>query len=524
MTGKQSVDMDYRADEAWVLDVQRRLYQQSKANPDETWRDLWGWLTDDRMIRHAWRRVSTNKGKRSAGVDGITVDRIRQTIGERTFLEGIRRELRSGTYHPSPSRRKLIPKAGKPGQFRPLGIPTVKDRVIQGAVKAVLEPIFEAQFWPVSYGFRPGRSTHGALEHIRQSLQPRKRDQDSRRHRMPYNWIIEGDIKGCFDNINHHHLMDRLRARVADRRFVGLVGKFLKAGVLAEDQFLRTDNGTPQGGIISPLLANIALSAIEERYERWTYHRSKLQDRRLSDGAAAARGARGRDHKARRCVFFPIRYADDFVVLVSGTEEDAIAEKEGLANYLRQTTGLELSPEKTKITPVTEGFEFLGFHVAMRWDKRYGYFPRVEIPKAKAADLRHKIKVLTKVNTNLVTLGRKLEELNFILRGWSGYYRHCARAGKVFTAIDWFVARRIWCWLRKKYRKARARDIMRFFGPSSRRPTRRLWREGLREQYVLAWTSITRFLLGWMKPPPFAISSGEPDAYRKAHVRFGERR
>jgi hypothetical protein len=160
----------------------------------------------------------------------------------------------------------------------------------------------------------------------------------------------------------------------------------------------------------------------------------------------------------------------------------------------------------------------------MRWDTRYGYFPRVEIPKAKAADLRHKIKVLTKVSTNLGTLGQKLEELNLILRGWAGYYRHCARAGKVFTAIDWFVTRRIWCWLRKKYRKARARDMMRFFGPSSRRPTRRLWREGPREQYVLAWTSITRFLLGWMKPPPFAISSGEPDAYRKAHVRFGERR
>ena len=262
------MDMDYQADEVWVLGVQRRLYQQSKANPEETWRDLWGWLTDARMIRHAWRRVSTNKGKRSAGVDGITVDRVRRRIGEQAFLEGIREELRSGAYRPSPSRRKLIPKAGKPGQFRPLGIPTVKDRVVQGAVKAVLEPIFEAQFWPVSYGFRPGKSTHGALEHIRQSLQPRKRDEDSRRHQMPYNWIIEGDIKGCFDNINHHHLMDRLRASVADRRVTGLVGQFLKSGVLAEDQFLRTDNGTPQGGIISPLLANIALSAIEERYER----------------------------------------------------------------------------------------------------------------------------------------------------------------------------------------------------------------------------------------------------------------
>src|SRR6202021_401756 len=176
--------------------------------------------------------------------DGMTVGRIRATHGEQRFLNELQGELRSGVFRPSPSRRKLIPKPGKPGQFRPLGIPTVKDRVVQGAVKAVLEPIFEAQFWPVSYGFRPGKSTHGALEHIRLSLQPRKRDEDSRRHRMPYNWIIEGDIKGCFDNINHHHLMDRLRTRVADRRVTGLVGQFLKAGVLAEEQFLRTDNGT----------------------------------------------------------------------------------------------------------------------------------------------------------------------------------------------------------------------------------------------------------------------------------------
>jgi len=120
------------------------------------------------------------------------------------------------------------------------------------------------------------------------------------------------------------------------------------------------------------------------------YHRTKIQDRRQSDGAAAAMGARGRDHRAGRCVFFPIRYADDFVVLVSGTQEEAIAEKTALADNLHRTTGLELSPEKTKVTSVKDGFEFLGFHVTMRWDKRYGYFPRVEIPKAKAVDLRHK--------------------------------------------------------------------------------------------------------------------------------------
>ena len=211
------MDTDHRAEEVWVLGVQRKLYQQSKAHPDEVWRDLWGWLTDPRMIRHSWRRVASNKGKRSSGIDGITVKHIQQRIGEQCFLEKLRAELRSGAYRPSPSRRKLIPKAGKLGQFRPLGIPTVKDRVVQGAVKALLEPIFEAQFWSVSYGFRPGRSTHGALEHIRMSIQPRERGLDGRTHRLPYSWVIEGDIKSCFDNINHHHLMDRLRMRIADR-------------------------------------------------------------------------------------------------------------------------------------------------------------------------------------------------------------------------------------------------------------------------------------------------------------------
>ena len=154
--------------------------------------------------------------------------------------------------------------------------------------------------------------------------------------------------------------------------------------MLSEEQFLHTDAGTPQGGILSPLLANIALSVIEERYERWTYHRTKTQARRESDGVKAAKRVRDTDRKAGRCVFLPVRYADDFVVLVSGTQQDAIAEKSALAAYLHRTTGLELSPEKTKVTRMTEGFEFLGLRFGMNWDKRYGYGPRVEIPRSRS--------------------------------------------------------------------------------------------------------------------------------------------
>ncbi|MER9927347.1 reverse transcriptase domain-containing protein [Mesorhizobium sp. M0048] len=271
---------------------------------------------------------------------------------------------------------------------------------------------------------------------------------------MPYPWVIEGDIKGCFDNISHHHLFEKLRKRVADRRVTRLIGQFLKAGVLSEEQFLRTDAGTPQGGILSPLLANIALSVIEERYERWVYQRTKAHADRKCDGTTAAGRARYWDRMAGRCAFLPVRYADDFVVLVSGTREDAIAEKTALAAYLRQTMSLELSPEKTKVTAMTEGFEFLRFRFIMHWDKRYGYGPRIEIPKAKAANLRRKVKAHTGTSSAPCTLTSQLQELNPILRGWANYYRHCAYAGRMFTSLDWYVGMRIARCLHRKRPKA----------------------------------------------------------------------
>jgi RNA-directed DNA polymerase len=319
-------------------------------------------------------------------------------------------------------------------------------------------------------------------------------------------------VTASFDQIDHHLLLDRVRRRVADRKVTRLIGKFLKAGALSEEQFLRTDAGTPQGGIISPLLANIALSAIEERYERWVNHRTKIQARRTCDGMTAAQSARRVDRRAGRSVFFPVRYADDFVILTSSGKDEAIAEKQALAEYLRKETGLELSPEKTRITALTDGFEFLGFRVRMRWDRRFGYYPRVEVPKAKAADLRYKVKQLTGRDATLNSLAQTLQRLNPILRGWANYYRFCTGIGKVFTSIDWYVSDRLWRWMRKKRPHARVREIARHRQPSHRRPTRKLWREGKHEQYLLSWMPIRRYRLGWMRTPDFALSSGEPDA------------
>ena len=365
------MDFDNQADKAWLLNVQRKLYRWSQETPEGAYRDVWNWVTDPRNLRCAWRTIAGNKGKRTPGVDGLTVVSIAAGDGGvPLFLEELREALRNGSYRPSPARRKWIPKPGRPGKFRPLGIPTVADRVAQCAVKNILEPIFEASFWQVLYGFRPGRGCHGALEHIRQTIRPRRTGADGMRRDMPYQWVIEGDIKSCFDHIGHHFLMERVRVSVADRRVNRLIVRFLKAGGLEDFIYSPTATGTPQGGVLSPLLTNIALSAIEERYWWWVRHPHDPRFR--TDGVRRAADRRKRDRQAGRPVFNPVRYADDFVIFVSGTYAEAAAEKQALAEWLREEMGLTLSEQKTRITALTEGFRFLGCRVRLKWDDRYG--------------------------------------------------------------------------------------------------------------------------------------------------------
>lgn len=505
------MDTDEQADRAWLLDIQRKLYTWSRAHPDDAWREMWNWLTDPRNLRLAWRRVASNRGARSAGVDKLTVRGIEQRLGVERFLTGLRERLRNGSYRPSPVRRVMIPKRGKPGSFRPLGVPTVEDRVVQAAVLHLLEPIFEAEFYSVSYGFRPKRACRDALEHIRIAIRPGMVRGKPAGHPPPYQWAIEGDIKSCFDEIDHHSVMTRLRRRVGDVKVNRLVRAFLKAGVLTEDVFSRTEVGTPQGGILSPLLANVVLSAIEERYRRFVSPPRGGRITTATQAVNAAHRLRQKERKAGRPVYLPVRYADDFVVLVSGTEESARAEKEELARYLQQELKLTLSLEKTHVTALTEGFLFLGHRVRLRWDQRWGYWPRLEIPKDRINDLRYRIKQMTHRGRTHRTLQAVIDALNPVLLGWGRFYQHCYNAKAIFSSVDHYVWERLWRWLVKKHPTTPHREIVRRYSRRTGGRNRLRWIEQ-RPVAIVADLKVGRHNLGRLRYPAYAIGTGEPGA------------
>src|SRR5271166_4547355 len=249
-----------------VLRMQAKLHQWATDSPDRRFADLFNLVTDPCFLTVAWHRVRGNRGARSAGVDGVRPNSI--VFGD-LMLAKLRDDLKARRFRPLPVKERMIPKAN--GKRRRLGIPTVQDRVVQASLKLVLEPIFEADFQPCSYGFRPKRRAQDAIAEI---------------HHLgthSYEWVLEGDITACFDEIDHTALMDRVRSRIGDKRVVRLVKAFLHAGVLSDDGQMRTTTtGTPQGGILSPLLANIALSVLDEHFTgAWqtnsasTYQRTK---------------------------------------------------------------------------------------------------------------------------------------------------------------------------------------------------------------------------------------------------------
>ncbi len=412
---------------ARVLHVQAKLHKWAAGDQCKQFGDLFNLVHDPATLMVAWLRVRGNRGSRSAGADGVVCSYIEDHIGVEPFLRDLRARLKDGSYRPQPVRERAIPKKG--GKVRRLGIPAVADRVAQMALKLVIEPIFEPGQYRSSYAYRPGRRAHDAVAEIVHYIN------------NGYTWTVEGDIEGCFDNIRHGAVVKRIRRRITDRRVVNLCKAFLRAGVLTElGRIERRLTGTPQGGIISPLFANLALSALDEPFQASWTATSKYRSQRnylRSKGAATCR---------------LIRYSDDFVIMVHGSRVQAEALRDQAAALLA-SQGLRLSMEKTHITHVESGFDFLGFRIQRK--PRAGKTPCAYtfMSKANFTATKQKVKAWTRRNRLNLSLADVLQIINPILRGVAYYFQHAA-VKRTLHYLAWYSWWRVMRWIRAKHPKA----------------------------------------------------------------------
>lgn len=374
----------------WTNPMLARLEENE---PGIKWFRLWDKVFSPRTLEGGFWAVWRNGG--APGVDGETVRQFEEELKEQ--LQKLSQELRSGQYQPAPARRKWIPKLGTT-EKRPLGIPTVRDRVVQAALKAVIEPIYEREFAPHSYGFRPGRGCREAVARVEELL------------KEGYTVVVDADLKSYFDTIPHEQLLAKLRERIADGKVLELIQRFLQAGVLEElRDWKPTVSGTPQGGVISPLLSNVYLNEL--------------------DHAVAARGGQ------------MVRYADDFVVLCrDGSEAEA------MVSFLREWTsaaGLTLHPTKTRVVDWGQGqsFEFLGWHF-----ERGHKWPREKSQEKLREVIRQKTR-----RTSGQSLESIVEDLNRTLRGWFGYFGASVKSR--LREQDQFVRRRLRAILCKRQKR-----------------------------------------------------------------------
>jgi group II intron reverse transcriptase/maturase len=395
-----------------VRKLQRKLYQSAKRNKARKFHALYDKLYREDILYEAWKRVKVNGG--SAGIDEQTIEEI-ENHGVERIIEEIQEDLKGNSYNPPPVRRVYIPKAD--GNKRPLGIPTVKDRIVQSAMKLVIEPIFEADFKDCSYGFRPKRNQHQALEVIRKACNNRG------------NYVLDGDIKGYFNNINHEKLMMLVERRINDRRINKMIRKWLRAGIMENGNYEESTIGSPQGVVVSPLLANLYLDYLDTIWERHYGHLGKL-----------------------------VRYADDFVIVCKSYKD--VSNSFRAVKLIMSRLELELNMEKTRIVNLwsgKDGFVFLGMEirkVKMRKVNGTEYYAiDMWVCKMKQIVTKEVVKETLKDATLYQDLEEMIKRLNRKIVGWRGYY-HISNK-RILFKLDRYILMRLVYWYNRKKQKSR---------------------------------------------------------------------
>jgi RNA-directed DNA polymerase len=416
--------------QAKITQKQMTLAQTAQAKPEHRFTNLYSLMHWEDWIRCAADAVLKRHGSNTAGVDGRTRDAFTKEYHSeiRTLVES----LKCKTYEPKPVRRAYVPKSN--GKMRPLGIPILRDRIVQEALRAILDPIYETDFQSHSYGFRKGRRTMDAIAVLMPLFNPK----------VKHFYVIEGDLQSYFDTVHHRKLLSILKKRIGDKDILDLIWKFLKAGVMEAGLFAKTEQGVPQGGVISPLLANVYLNEFDKWAEaKWALPQYERQKRR----------------NAGIGNYKMVRYADDFVVVSNDGIDGVRQAKSEIKRFLEDELHLTLSEEKTAITHVNDGFEFLGFHI-QRHQPEGRWVVHLRPTERSKRRVKTTIKTLTTRNQTWMDEYTKLTTLNLVVKGWAEYYKHTSLLSDI-EEITRYTWHRYLRWLRAKHKGSRVNELIR---------------------------------------------------------------